>query len=155
MTDVYITLPKPQTNEGSSFTTTAYFRDSGDTIAAWADSKTYPAGSTVSDSGTLYASILGGTSSGTGVGDDSGVTDWVAVTAKYRVDCLTTGKKLTDWTSLTPAVSNSITMTATHNAMQDENNTRERKQITVAANPDTSTAVINTAYWDVINNQAY
>jgi choline dehydrogenase-like flavoprotein len=111
MTDVYITLPKPQTNEGSSFTATAYFR--------------------------------------------SGDAEDTPTVAKYRVDCLTTGKKLTDWTSLTPSVSNSITMTATHNAMQDENNTRERKQITVAANPDTSTAVINTAYWDVINNQAY
>lgn len=76
-------------------------------------------------------------------------------TAKYRVDCLTTGKKLTDWTTLTPASSMSISITHTENAIQDSSNKFETKQLTVAANPDTSTQFNAKVRWKVENNAAY
>ena len=53
-------------------------------------------------------------------------------TARYRVDCLTTGKILQDWASIaTPAANNTIAMTATFNAIQNQNNRSEIKQLTV------------------------
>lgn len=45
-------------------------------FTAWADSVVYPANSVVSDGGRWYITPTGGTSSGTGTGDDVGVTDW-------------------------------------------------------------------------------
>lgn len=105
--EIYIKLPKPKTQEGSSFVATAYFRDS--------EASTVP------------------------------------TTAQYRVDCLTTGKEITDWTTLTPAASISITITPTHNAIQSQSNTRERKQLTVESNTDLTTQVRQTTYWDVEN----
>ena len=75
--------------------------------------------------------------------------------AKYRVDCLTTGKTLTDWTTLTPAVSNSITLTATHNAIQDQSNMFEKKQLTVASDPDTSTQTRDTMVYKVENIRGF
>jgi hypothetical protein len=74
-----------------------------------------------------------------------------STTAKYRVDCLTTGKELTDWTSLTPAVSISIALTATHNAIQQQGNKTERKQLIVASDPDTATQTRDKVIWKVIN----
>ena len=72
-------------------------------------------------------------------------------TAKYRVDCLTTGTTLQDWTTLTPAVSNSIAITATHNAIQDQSNKTEKKQITVSGNHDTATQFRNTVTYKIEN----
>ena len=68
-------------------------------------------------------------------------------TSKYRIDCLSTGKELLDWTTLTPAVSNSIAITATYNAIQNSSNTTEKKQITVAANPGGATQTRDVAIW--------
>jgi len=76
-------------------------------------------------------------------------------TAQYRVDCLTTGKKLIDWTNLSTSVSNTISITATLNAIQDSGNKTERKQITVQADQDTSTQTRDTSIWDVENNNAF
>jgi len=55
-------------------------------FAAWANSTVYAADAVVSDTGRWYSTILGGTSSGTGVGDDSGVTDWVAYAGERSID---------------------------------------------------------------------
>ena len=71
--------------------------------------------------------------------------------AKYRVDCLTTNRTLQDWTSLTPATSISIPITATHNAIQDISNEREVRQLTVASEPGTDTQFRDTATWTVTN----
>lgn len=76
-------------------------------------------------------------------------------TAKYRVDCLTTGKKITDWTSLTAAASIDITITATHNAIQNAGNAREKKQLTVTSDPDLSTQTRSKVVWHVTNNRAF
>jgi hypothetical protein len=72
-------------------------------------------------------------------------------TAKYRVDCLTTGKELQDWTSLTPAVSNTIAMTATFNAIQRNSNRSERKQLIVASDPDAADQTRDQITWKVEN----
>ena len=76
-------------------------------------------------------------------------------TAKYRVDCLTTGKNLTAWTSLTPSTSVNISVTATENAIQDANNKTETKQLTVAADPDTASQTRSMAIWKVKNIQGF
>jgi hypothetical protein len=74
-------------------------------------------------------------------------------TAKYRIDCLTTNKEITDWTSLTVGESISISITATENAIQDQSNKTEKKQLTVASDPDTSTQTRDSVEWSVINLQ--
>jgi len=72
-------------------------------------------------------------------------------TAKYRVDCLTTGAVLQDWTSLVVAVSNTIAMTATFNAIREQGNRIERKQLTVAADPGGDTQTRDSRVWIVEN----
>lgn len=74
-------------------------------------------------------------------------------TIKYRVDCLTTGQTLTDWTTVSPATSTSIAITSTHNAIQGSGT--ERKQLTVAANYGLSTQVTESAAWEVEDNSAF
>ena len=60
----------------------------------WADGIVYPAGTVVRDTteqansstlGTWWYTTLGGTSSGTGVADDVGVTDWVSFTGERQI----------------------------------------------------------------------
>lgn len=76
-------------------------------------------------------------------------------TAKYRVDCLTTGKNLTGWTSLTVGESISISVTPTENAIQDASNRVEKKQLTVAADPDTSSQTRDSVTWMVENIRGF
>jgi len=83
----------------------------------------------------------------------SGKTATAPTTVKYRVDCLTTNKTLTDWTSASAAASVSISITPTENAIQDESNAYETKQLTVAADPDLSTQTREVVTWKVINNK--
>ena len=78
-----------------------------------------------------------------------------STTAKYRIDCLTTGSVLKEWTSLTVAVSISIPITATHNAIQNSRNVSETKQITVASDPDTDTQTRDVSSWVVQNIQGF
>ena len=74
-----------------------------------------------------------------------------STTAKYRVDCLTTGKELTDWTTITPAVSITIALTATHNAIQWQTNRIEKKQLIVASDPGGAGQTRDKATWIVEN----
>lgn len=76
-------------------------------------------------------------------------------TAHYRVDCLTTGKNLTDWTSLAVATSIDISIPATDNAIQHAENQREKKQITVAADKGTSTETRDTKTYFVKNIRGF
>jgi type IV pilus assembly protein PilY1 len=48
------------------------------TLTRWTNGATYPADSVVSDNGKMYITATGGTASGTGVADDTGITDWVS-----------------------------------------------------------------------------
>lgn len=70
---------------------------------------------------------------------------------KYRLDCLTTGLQLADWTTVSAASSVSISITATHNAIQNDSNELERKQLTVALDHGLSTQHTETAEWIVEN----
>ena len=72
-------------------------------------------------------------------------------TVQYRVDCLTTGKQITDWTTVSAASSVSLTMTAAMNAIQDDANVKERKQLTVRADNGLATQVIGQGLWLVEN----
>lgn len=75
--------------------------------------------------------------------------------AKYRIDCLTSGKEILDWTSMTPASSINTQVTGTQNAIQSENNSYEIKQITVTEDADLSTQTRNTAYYKVKNIKGF
>lgn len=79
-TDAAIAADAPYT--GMSLFTTL----DGTGFAAWANSTVYAAKAVVSDGGRWYSTALGGTSSGTGVGDDTGVTDWTAYAGERSVD---------------------------------------------------------------------
>ena len=62
--------------------------------------------------------------------------DWVAGTptsVSYRLDCATTGQTITDWSSLTPGVTVSLTISSTENAILDDSNKRERKVLAIKA----------------------
>lgn len=72
---------------------------------------------------------------------------------KYRVDCLTTGRSLADWTTVSAASTATIAITSTHNAIQSAGT--ERKQLTVAADYGLSTQVTESAVWEVEDNKAY
>jgi len=72
-------------------------------------------------------------------------------TSRYRIDCLTTGKEITDWTSLTPAVSNSISITATENKIQDHHRTTETKQIIVESDTGLDAQTRAVSIWKTEN----
>lgn len=71
--------------------------------------------------------------------------------AKYRIDDISSGAQIADWTALTPASSNSITVTSTQNAILNNTRNVERKQMTVAADYGLSTEYRETAVWTVEN----
>ena len=72
-------------------------------------------------------------------------------TVHYRVDDLQTGKELTDWTSVTTGASVSISITSTHNEIQDDATSFERKQLLVQADRGLSTQANGKAIWRVEN----
>lgn len=85
--DAYIAANAPYTGMGPTGDgTDLYQLIAGTGFTAWANSTTYAANAVVSDGGRWYITALGGTSSGTGVGDDVGVTDWSAYSGERSVD---------------------------------------------------------------------
>ena len=52
-------------------------------------------------------------------------------TAQYRIDCLTSGQIIKNWTALTPASAMNITITGSDNALKDQSNDYEMRQVTV------------------------
>jgi hypothetical protein len=72
-------------------------------------------------------------------------------TIKYRLDCLTSGSVLTDWTSVGSASNVSIAVTGTHNAIQSDANDVEVKQLTVMADEGLATQVRQAMRWRVTN----
>jgi hypothetical protein len=57
----------------------------------------------------------------------------VPTAVRYRIDCMTTGAQVKDWTSLSPASSVTVPLTPTENVMQSESNARETRRVTVEA----------------------
>jgi hypothetical protein len=73
-------------------------------------------------------------------------------TIKYRVDCLTTGREVLDWTEITPAAASaSIAVTGAYNAILDDANDAEVKQLTVMADDGLATQHRESARWRVEN----
>ena len=86
--------------------------------------------------------------------DATDVEAWVAqvpTTLHYRLDCLSTGTQILDWTSITADDVSSIAITATQNAIQSDCNEIERKQLTVKANSGLSTQYQASFSYDVTN----
>lgn len=73
--------------------------------------------------------------------------------ARYRIDCLTTGVVVRDWTNLSAASSITISVTASDNKIQSDLNTRENKMLTVQANAGLSTQYNEVYRWKIYNLQ--
>jgi len=72
-------------------------------------------------------------------------------TVHYRVDCLTTLRQLADDTSVSTDDEVSIAITGTHNAIQNDCNDYEIKQLTVIADRGLSTQHVERVTWRVDN----
>jgi hypothetical protein len=70
---------------------------------------------------------------------------------KYRIDCLTTCTELADWTTVSAASNVSIAITATHNAIQNECNKTELKQLTIASDFEAVDQHRESVVWTVEN----
>ena len=71
----------------------------------------------------------------------------------YRVDCLSSGETVTDWTQVSsPSTSNTITITSAMNDIKT-NTRRERKQLVVQTDRGLSTQVTEARNWIVKNLQ--
>lgn len=87
---------------------------------------------------------------------DRALADEVTPTnVKYRLDCLTTGVAVLDWTTATPGETAAITVTPTQNAIQNGCNAYERKQLTVAADYGLSTQFVESIEYVITNLQGY
>lgn len=69
----------------------------------------------------------------------------------YRLDCLTTGQQLKDWTGVSPSTSVTITASPTENAIQFNGSCRETKQVTVVTDKDLDTQFLETFTYEVEN----
>lgn len=88
---------------------------------------------------------------------DDSAEPWVTnvpTTVKYRVDCLTTGVAMVNWTTVSPASSVSISIPVAAQAVNQEVNWREKRQVTVKANDGLSTQYLGTFTYYVENNEA-
>lgn len=72
-------------------------------------------------------------------------------TIHYRIDCLTTGREVADWTSVSAASSFTLSVTGTHNAILNDSNSRETKQVTVMADRELATQYRDTVEYTVEN----
>ena len=73
----------------------------------------------------------------------------VPTSARYRIDSGL--RSILGWTTLTPATSNAIAVTATDNTLLSQYCPRESRTITVQANAGLSTQFAATYDWKVIN----
>lgn len=74
-------------------------------------------------------------------------------TLRYRIDCLTSGNAVRGWTTVTAAQSVDISVTPDDNAIINDSNRTERKQMVTQTNFDTDTQSVYTTEWDVKNLQ--
>ena len=72
-------------------------------------------------------------------------------TVMYRVDDLTSGYPVRDWTTLTAASSVSIPISSGDNLILDDTQKREHRQLTVKADDGLSTQYQESFTWQVIN----
>lgn len=72
-------------------------------------------------------------------------------TVKYRLDCLTTGQTILDWTTVSPGSSVSIPITGAQNNILDDSNDYEIKQLTVESDVGSSDQCRGRKTWRVEN----
>ena len=70
---------------------------------------------------------------------------------KYRLDCLTTGMEILDWTTVSAASSATIAVTGAQNVIQNDGNDYEVKQLTVMLDEGLATQHRGRATWRVEN----
>lgn len=80
----------------------------------------------------------------------SGGIPTLAGAIDYRIDCITTGTQLLDWSSVTPQETVEINVPGSLNRIVSDDNTRERKQMVVRATTD-GKVVNKTIDWEVQN----
>ena len=84
-----------------------------------------------------------------------GDTSTVPTTARYRVDCNTTGDAIRAWTDLTPAASIDVTLTPDDNKIVSSYYRDERRQLTIETNTDLSTQTRERVFWTVKNIEEF
>lgn len=83
---------------------------------------------------------------------DRAIADEVTPTnVRYRLDCLTTGIEILDWTAVSPGETVTVTVTPTQNKIQHDFNRTERKQLMIAADYGLSTQFVESIDWEVTN----
>ena len=82
-------------------------------------------------------------------GDDGSIV--TPATVKYRVDCLTNNQPIVAWTNLTPASIQTIEVLGAANAIQDDNNGYEDRQLTVMTDEGLSSQQVSLHQWRVRN----
>jgi len=85
----------------------------------------------------------------------AGAASASATSSSYRIDNITTGAELQDWTALTPAVSISISVTSAHNKIQQTTNRVEKVQLTVASDRGETSANYDSVIWTIENKYGY
>lgn len=83
--------------------------------------------------------------------DRATAADVTPTNVYYRINCLTTGVVILDWTSVTPGTEVIIAITPTQNTLQNQCNVRERKQLIVAADYGLSTQYTEPVEYTVEN----
>lgn len=74
-------------------------------------------------------------------------------TARYRIDCLTTGGVVRDWVVLAVSQAIDIAVTPSDNQIIDSSNPNETKQMVVQSNYGTDTQSVQATEWIVENLQ--
>lgn len=75
----------------------------------------------------------------------------VPTNIRYRIDDLTTGVAVLDWTSVSADDEITLTITPTQNAMQDQCNRKEVREVVVAADYGLSTQYLGSVTYEVEN----
>ena len=83
---------------------------------------------------------------------DAGTTP---TTARYRVDCVSTGEAIRAWTNLTPAESIEITLTPDDNKIVSSQRREERRQLTIETNTGLDTQTRERVFWTVKNIEEF
>lgn len=76
-------------------------------------------------------------------------------TARYRIDCVTTGQVIQDWVAMTVAPSVDLVVLPWQNAILDDNNRVEKKVMAVEANYNLDSQYTDSFVWSVKNLQGF
>jgi hypothetical protein len=85
---------------------------------------------------------------------DSDFSASTPATARYRIDCLTNKREVSDWTEISsPTQAEEIVVTSSDNAIINTRNKQELRQMVVQSNYGTDTQKSETIEWTVRNLQ--